>query len=104
MKFKQTQIESLFNQEHGFLSKVLLVAHKSKDHADCKSVFKRKPCGEIHRYNDFYSKDEVIDALKRNSYTSETCVRSYNIGIAVEPLALALALTIEQFYALHGPQ
>jgi hypothetical protein len=81
---------------------MLTVSHKCEHHADRELSGEHEFGGKEDDQNQFDPEDQVVDRAERDLGTAEANVGIRNFGVAIEPLALALALAIEQFQALDG--
>src|SRR5205823_10716699 len=104
MQFYDTKIERLFDQLNRLFRELLLIADECEDHADGQIVPKRQPGRKIDRDNILKAKNYVIDGREGNFRATEPDICAHHVGVAVEPLGLAVALAIEQLQALHPSQ
>src|SRR5215212_1994213 len=103
VQFENAEIECLFDQQDCLFGKVLFVAYEGEDHADSETVAERQPGREIDGDDVLKPKDCIVDGCERDSGATQANIRAHDIGIAVEPLALAFALTIEELQRLNRP-
>src|SRR6266566_203706 len=95
VQFEHTKVERLFHQLDGLIREMLFVAHKGEDHSDGQAVIQSQPGGEIDRYNGFQPKQNFVDRCERYSGATEANIGADHIGIAVEPLGLAVTFPVE---------
>ena len=96
------KIERLLNQLHGLFNEMLLVAHKREDHADGESIAERERRSQIDRDDVLKAKDRVIEGGEHDFRPAQADVRAHHLAVAVEPLAFALTLAVEELEALDG--
>src|SRR5262245_3930067 len=102
MQSEHAKVENLLDQQGRAFDKLLLVAHEGKNHSDRDHIVEREPSRQIYRDDILEAEDGVVDGLEADLGASEPHVGVHEVCIAVEPLALALVLAIEQLEALHG--
>ena len=68
-----------------------------------KLVREHQPRREIDRDDGLQAEDQIVDGVEGDLGAAEAHVRVHDIGVAVEPLAFALAFPIEQLQALDRP-
>src|SRR5688572_29089896 len=81
---------------------MLAVSHQSEQHADCELSGENELGGQENDKDQFDTEDQIVDRAERDLGTAEAHVSIRDLGVAIEPLALALALAIKQFQALDG--
>src|SRR5262249_10630764 len=92
VQFENTEIKRHFDPLHGFVDRVLFVADESEDNPDGQTVAERQPGGEIDRDDVLQPEKAVVDARECNPGATEADSGAYHIGVAIEPLGLAVAL------------
>ena len=103
VQFENTEIKCLFDQLDGLLDKVLFVAHEGEDHPNGQAVVQCQPSCKIDRDDVLQPKQTVIDACECNLGATKADIGAHHIGVAIEPLGLAVALAIEDLQALNRP-
>src|SRR5215212_4568816 len=103
MQFQDAEVERLFDQQNCLFCEVLFVGYESENHADSETVAERQPCCDVNRDYVFKTKNRIVYSCERDSCTAQTHVSAHDIGVAVEPLALAFGLTIKEFQGLNRP-
>src|SRR5262249_3754493 len=101
---EDTEIKHFLDQETRPLDELLLVTHEGEDHSDGEDVVERKSRGKIDGDHVLESENGVVDGLEADLRSTEPHVGIHEIRIAVEPLPLALVLTVGQLQGLYGPQ
>ena len=99
---QNTKVDRLLDQLGSFVSEILLVAHKREDHADGECIAEREPRSQIDRDDVFKAKDRVVEGGEHDFRPAQADVRAHHLAVAVEPLAFALTLTVEELEALDG--
>src|SRR5688500_14510676 len=102
MKAQEPEFQGLFYKGNRLFGEMLLVSHESEDHPDRKMIAKHQLGCEVNGNDHFEPEDDIVNRCKCNLGPPEPHVRIRDIGITVEPLALPLALAVEQLQALNG--
>src|SRR5262249_41528324 len=101
MQPQEPIVQDLFDQHDGAIGELLFVAHVRDDHPYGDRIVEREPCGDIHRYDHLESEDRIVYGFEAYFRPPEPDIRVDEIGVAIEPLALALVLGVEKLEALY---
>src|SRR5262249_38512090 len=101
MQAEQPIVEDLLHQHDRAIDELLLVAHECDDHSNGDRIIESESRRDIYSDDHLKPKDRVIRRFEAYCRAPQPDIRVDEIGVAIEPLSLALVLRVQELQTLN---